>query len=189
MLLPKIQHGCLERRHEGISVHGLSNGVRCEAKREGYYGGGHLPEGGYLVGTYSNWKKKYAELIRAEMKRLHELEEGANRSHLHRRRFNAAPRDATGRHQAKAMRPGRERELVAKMCLEWVVSIRHACRVLLFDPKAYLYRFCRPNQAALEKAHQENLRDTCALRLPSCVCCPATGWLGRQRQEGASDLQ
>jgi len=41
------------------------------------------------------------------------------------------------------------------MCSEWAVSIRRACRVLLFDPKTFRYRSRRPDQAALEKRIKE----------------------------------
>jgi putative transposase len=41
------------------------------------------------------------------------------------------------------------------MCSEWAVSIRRACRVLLFDPRTFRYRSRRPDQAALEKRIKE----------------------------------
>lgn len=41
------------------------------------------------------------------------------------------------------------------MCSEGAVSIRRACRVLLFDPKTFRYRSRRPDQAALEKRIKE----------------------------------
>lgn len=41
------------------------------------------------------------------------------------------------------------------MCSEWAVSIRRACRVLLFDPRTFRYQSRRPDQAALEKRIKE----------------------------------
>lgn len=45
--------------------------------------------------------------------------------------------------------------LVREMCSEWAVSIRRACRVLLFDPKTFRYRSRRRDQAVLEKRIKE----------------------------------
>lgn len=47
------------------------------------------------------------------------------------------------------------------MRLDWAISIRRACAVLVFDPKTYRYRSCRPGQAALE----QRIKEICQTRV------------------------
>ena len=44
---------------------------------------------------------------------------------------------------------------------DWAVSIRRACSVLLFDPKTYRYKSCRPDQAPLE----QRIKEICQTRV------------------------
>lgn len=59
------------------------------------------------------------------------------------------------------MRPARKRVLVDEMRSDWDVSIRRACSVLRFDPKAYRYRSRRRGQAALE----QRIKEICETRV------------------------
>jgi putative transposase len=49
----------------------------------------------------------------------------------------------------------RKRKLVDEVRGEWDVSIRRACRVLMFDTSSYHYKARRPGQAVLEKRIKE----------------------------------
>ena len=49
----------------------------------------------------------------------------------------------------------RKRKLVDEVRGEWAVSIRRACRVLMFDTSSYHYVSRRPGQAVLEKRIKE----------------------------------
>jgi putative transposase len=60
-----------------------------------------------------------------------------------------------GAYPAKTLRPGRKRKLVDEVRGEWNVSIRRACRVLLFDTSSYHYKSRRPGQAVLEQRIEE----------------------------------
>lgn len=53
------------------------------------------------------------------------------------------------------MRPVRKRQLVDKVCSEWDVSIRRACRVLAVDTSTYHYKSRRRGQADLEHRIKE----------------------------------
>ena len=53
------------------------------------------------------------------------------------------------------MRPVRKRQLVDKVCSEWDVSIRRACRVLVVDTSTYHYKSRRRGQADLEQRIKE----------------------------------
>jgi hypothetical protein len=44
---------------------------------------------------------------------------------------------------------------------EWAISIRRACAVILFNPKAYRYKSRRPDQAALE----QRIKEICQTRV------------------------
>src|SRR3546814_7466507 len=72
-------------------------------------------------------------------------------------------RDAAGRDQAKALRPGRKRAQVDAMQSEWANSIRRACAVILLDPKVYRYKSHRPDLAALE----QRIKEICQTRVRS----------------------
>src|SRR5690606_15027746 len=69
--------------------------------------------------------------------------------------------DAAGRHQAKALRPGRKRALVDALRAEWAISIRRACAAIRFDPKTYRYKSRRPGQTALE----QRIKEICQTRV------------------------
>src|SRR6185369_915335 len=69
--------------------------------------------------------------------------------------------DAAGRYPAKTLRPVRKRKLVDEMRGEWNVSIRRACRVLLFDTSSYHYKSRRPGQAVLE----QRIKEICQTRV------------------------
>ena len=62
---------------------------------------------------------------------------------------------ASGRDPAKALRPGRLRELVTGMCVDWGVSIRRACGAICFDTSSDLYKSRRTDQAAVERRIKE----------------------------------
>ena len=109
---------------------------------------------GISQATYFNWKKKYAGVLPSEMRRLRELEQESP-AEEDRGGPVAGQGDAAGRHQAKALRPGRKRTLVDAMRSEWAISIRRACAVILFDPKTYRYKSRRPGQGALEQRIKE----------------------------------
>ncbi len=55
----------------------------------------------------------------------------------------------------------RKRKLVDEMRGEWNVSIRRACRVLLFDTSSYHYKSRRPGQAVLE----QRIKEICQTRV------------------------
>lgn len=55
----------------------------------------------------------------------------------------------------------RKRTLVDAMRLDWAVSIRRACSVILFDPKTYRYKSRRPDQAPLE----QRIKEICQTRV------------------------
>ena len=92
---------------------------------------------GISQATYFNWKKKYDGLLPTEMRRLKQLEDENNK--LRKLVCRPLPRqgDAAGRHPTKTLRPGRKRKLVDEVRGDWNVSIRRACRVLLFDTSSY----------------------------------------------------
>ena len=74
---------------------------------------------------------------------------------------------ASGRHPAKARspvglnqwrsldRPGRMRELVRGICIDWGVSIRGACGALRFDTSTFHYKSRRTDEAAVERRIKE----------------------------------
>jgi HTH-like domain len=53
------------------------------------------------------------------------------------------------------VRPARKRELAAKVCDEWGVSIRRACSVLEFDRSTYHYKSRRREQAGIDTRIKE----------------------------------
>ncbi len=53
------------------------------------------------------------------------------------------------------MRPVRKREMVRRVCGDWQVSIRRACRVFLVDTSSYHYKPRRRGQAELEQRIRE----------------------------------
>jgi putative transposase len=53
------------------------------------------------------------------------------------------------------VRPVRKRELVRRVCDEWQVSIRRACRAFLVDTSSYHYKPCRRGQAEVEQRIRE----------------------------------
>jgi putative transposase len=55
----------------------------------------------------------------------------------------------------------RKRKLVDEMRGEWSVSIRRACRILMFDTSSYHYRSRRPRQAVLE----DRIKEICQTRV------------------------
>ena len=59
------------------------------------------------------------------------------------------------------MKPVRKRKLVDKVCCEWDVSIRRACRVLVVDTSTYHYKSRRRGQAALE----QRIKEICQTRV------------------------
>jgi putative transposase len=103
---------------------------------------------GISQATYFNWKKKYDGLLPTEMRRLKQLEDENNK-------------DAAGRDPAKTLRPVRKRKLVDEVRGDWNVSIRRACRVLLFDTSSYHYKSRRPGQAVLE----QRIKEICQTRV------------------------
>jgi putative transposase len=55
----------------------------------------------------------------------------------------------------------RKRKLVDEVRGDWNVSIRRACRVLLFDTSSYHYKSRRPGQAVLE----QRIKEICQTRV------------------------
>ncbi len=93
-----------------------------------------------------------------------------------RRRPDAGPRDAAGRHPPKALRPARKRKLVDGMLVDWGVSIRGPARRCGSTPRATITSPAAPDRPA-SKADQGDMRDTCALRLPRVhVLLRREGW-------------
>src|SRR3546814_18645231 len=95
-------------------------------------------------------------------------------------RLFVGQRDAAGRDQAKALRPGRKRAQVDAMQSEWANSIRRACAVILLDPKVYRYKSHRPDLAALE----QRIKEICQTRVRSGyrrvhVLMRREGWASR----------
>src|SRR3546814_7607930 len=78
-----------------------------------------------------------------------------------RGRLFVGQRDAAGRDQAKALRPGRKRAQVDAMQSEWANSNRRACAVILLDPKVYRYTSHRHDLAAMEP----RIKEICQTRL------------------------
>jgi putative transposase len=62
---------------------------------------------------------------------------------------------ASGRDPAKALKPGRLRDLVRGMCSEWAVSIRRACGALCFDRSTLDYQSRRADQAPVKRRIKE----------------------------------
>ncbi len=62
---------------------------------------------------------------------------------------------ATGRTIPLALKPGRLREIVTGMCVDWGVSIRRACGAICFDTSTYHYKSRRTGQAAVERRIKE----------------------------------
>ena len=116
---------------------------------------------GISQATYFNWKKKYAGLLPTEMKRLKQLEDENAPAEEDRGRPDARSRDVAGRHPAKALKPGRMRELVRGMCSDWAVSIRTACGAIGFDRSTFHYKSRRTDQAAVAK----RIREICETRV------------------------
>ena len=68
------------------------------------------------------------------------------------------------------MRPVRKRQLVDKVCSEWDVSIRRACRVLAVDTSTYHYKSRRRGQADLEQRYPRRLpKRACATDIAVCM--------------------
>jgi putative transposase len=73
---------------------------------------------GLSQATYFNWKKKYDGLLPAEMRRLKQLEDENTK-------LKKLVADLSlDKDPPKAMKPGRKRKLVDKVCSERRVSIR-----------------------------------------------------------------
>lgn len=58
-------------------------------------------------------------------------------------------------HEVKALKPGRMRELVRGMYIDWGVSIRGAYGALRFDTSTFHYKSRRTDQAAVERRIKE----------------------------------
>ena len=114
---------------------------------------------GISEATFYNWRKKYAGLLPSEMKRLRQLEEENGK--LKRIVADVRQGHAAGRALKKALRPGRKRELVDKVRIDWKVSIRRACSTLRIDRALYVYKSKRGDQAALKG----RIKDICETRV------------------------
>ena len=128
--------------------------------RDGMAGAEICRKAGISQATYFNWKKKYDGLVPTEMRRLKQLEEENNKL----RRVVAdlsLEGDAAGRDPAKTLGPVRKRKLVDEVRGDWNVSIRRACRVLLFDTSSYHYKSRRPGHAVLE----QRIKEICQTRV------------------------
>ena len=102
---------------------------------------------------------------------------------------------ASGRDPAKDLKPGRLREIVTGMCVDWGVSIRKACGAICFDTSSYHYKSRRTHQAAVERRIKEIcevsivaplVRVTMANRavwLSPCARPSATGRMADQHEE------
>lgn len=88
---------------------------------------------GISQATYFNWRKKYAGLLPDEMRRLKALEDENNR-------LKRIVADLT---------------LDREMLVDWGISIRRACKVLMFDTSSYHYKFRGIGQAPLERRIKE----------------------------------
>lgn len=108
-------------------------------------------EAGISQSTYFSWKKRYGGLLPDEMRRLKALEDENARL----KKIVADLTDVAGRHSPKALTPGRIRELVRGMCIDWGVQIRGACGALRFDTSTFNYKSCRTDQAAVERRIRE----------------------------------
>jgi hypothetical protein len=65
------------------------------------------------------------------------------------------------------VRPARKRELAAKVCDEWGVSIRRACSVLEFDRSTYHYKSRRREQAGIDSRIKEICQTRVRYGLPA----------------------
>ncbi|MFY2822381.1 IS3 family transposase [Ruegeria sp. MALMAid1280] len=110
---------------------------------------------GISQATYFNWKKKYGGLLPDEMRRLKALED-------ENARLKKIVADLTLDREMlqdvirrKPLKPGRLREIVTGMCVDWGVSIRKACGAICFDTSTYHYKSRRTDQAAVERRIKE----------------------------------
>jgi putative transposase len=107
---------------------------------------------GISQATYFNWKKKYDGLLPTEMRRLKQLED----------------------ENAKLKRIVADLSLdMSTASVEWVVSIRRACRVFEVDTSTYHCKSRRPEQASLEARIREICQTRVPLRLPARPCASA----------------
>lgn len=79
---------------------------------------------GISQATYFKWKKKYGGLLPDVMRRLKALEDENGRLKKISRGPDTGPRDVAGRQPPKALKPGRLREMVTGMCIDWCQSRR-----------------------------------------------------------------
>ncbi len=110
---------------------------------------------GISQATYFNWKKKYAGLLPSEMRRLRELEDENGRLKKIVADLTLDRENAAGRHQAKALRPDRKREIIDEVRQDWQVTIRRAFAALHFDRSTYHYQSRRTDSAFLKKRLKE----------------------------------
>ncbi len=84
------------------------------------------------------------------MRRLKQLED--ENAKVKKLVADCSPRqgDAAGRATPKTLRPVCKRQLMDKVCSEWNVSMRRACRILAVDTSSYHYRSHWCGQANLE---------------------------------------
>lgn len=67
-------------------------------------------------------------------------------------------------------RPGRLRDLVRGMCIDWGVSIRKVCGAICFDTSSDHYRSRRRDQAAVERRIKEIAETRVAMVAGASTC-------------------
>lgn len=111
--------------------------------------------------TFYRWKKKFAGMGIAELRRLKQLEE-------ENRKLKQLVADLSlDKHmlqeviQKKTVKPGQRRALVQFLCVGFQVSERRACQAIGSQRSSYRYRSMAKDQTAL----QMRIRDLAAARV------------------------
>ena len=158
---------------------------------------------GISQATYFNWKKRYAGLLPAEMKRLKQLEDENSRlkkivADLTLDRELLQVRAVKQTIRGMVCRPARSGESSEAWSSARAGS-RDVQRLGSFDPNGLWGPEVRlldvppqvpPHRSGCRrKADQGNLRNACALRVSAGACSAASGRLGDQHEEDSQDLQ
>ena len=109
-------------------------------------------------------------MMPSEMKRLRELEDENGPLEADRGGPLARQGDASGRYQAKALRPARKRKLVDEMRADGRCQRAGPVVSLCFDRKSYRYRSRRPGQAPSREAiSKTSARPACVMGIAECM--------------------
>lgn len=110
--------------------------------------------------TFYRWKKKYAGMGVAEVRRLKSLDEEQEAQAAGGGPF-ARQEDAAGRRAGKGLRPARRRQVVERLQAAYQVSERRACRAIGAARSSHRCQSCRDERAEL----RIRLRDLAASRV------------------------